>query len=65
MSGKTVCVAGAEGTALVSSDGGKTFKAVKEKGLELTWLRRASAVEGVCYFGGEGGVLLKVTTGEE
>lgn len=65
MSGKTVCIAGSDGTALVSSDGGNTFKAVKEKGLELKWLRRASATEGVCYFGGEGGVLLKVTTGEE
>jgi len=65
MNGKTVCIAGADGTALVSSDGGNTFKAIKEKELELTWLRRASATEGVCYFGGEGGVLLKVTTGEE
>lgn len=62
LNGHTVCIAGADGTAIVSDDGGRTFRAIKEKEIALTWLRRASAVDGVCFFGGEGGALLKVMT---
>lgn len=61
----TVCIAGTDGTVLVSVDGGKSFQSVKEKGLSLTWLRRASAVDGVCFFGGKDGTLLKVAPEEE